>query len=151
MEQDQNTQTTQANPPSSMVSEANSATALMNNGGQSASLESLMAQSPKLCPLSGWLTCLRRPALSMQYSLQKRHVPDLDADTGSRNPTASAPGKGSGSSPSPAAGKPGQNSDTMDVTGGFTIRYFDFAMGVLGLSLLACILKGCSCLKRRIF
>lgn len=160
MEQDQKIQTAQANPPSSMPSEASTAAAPMDNGGQSASLESLMAQSPKLCPLSGWLTCLRKPALSMQYSLQKRHVPDLDADAGCQGQADNAQSSGGGqtgqtkpraqSQPASPSAQKGKNSDTMGLTGGFTIRYFDLAMGVLGLTLLGCMMKGCMCLKRHL-
>ncbi len=107
-----------------------------SNSEQSPTMEQLMQKSPTLSPLCGWLKCLRAPALSMQYSIQKRHVPDLDNETGEQ-----------GQSPSPSAQK-GKNSDTMDVTGGFTIRYFDFALGVLGLMVAGCLFKGCLCLKR---
>jgi hypothetical protein len=103
----------------------------------SPTMDQLMAQSPKLSPFCGWIKCLRSPALSMQYSIQKRHVPDLNADTAQQT-----------SGTSSAAG---QNSDTMDVTGGFTIRYFDFALGVLGLMMAGCLLKGCCFLKKKMF
>ena len=101
------------------------------------SLHSLMAQSPMLAPVSGWLKCLRKPAISLQYSFRKRHIPDLD--------TASEDQQGGGMAGQAGVG---QNSDTMDVTGGFTIRYFDLAAGAMGLMLLGCLWKGCCCLKR---
>ncbi len=101
-------------------------------------MEQLMQKSPKLSPLCGWIKCLRAPALSMRYSIQKRHVPDLDTHTG-----------GQGQSPSPTA-QQGKNSDTMDMTGGFTIRYFDFALGVLGLMVAGCLWKGCCRLKKKL-
>lgn len=101
--------------------------------------DQLMAQSPKLSPFCGWLKCLRKPALSMEYSLQKRHVPDLDADSGQ---TSSA------STPCCSCG---QNSDTMGINGSFTIRYFDFALGIVGLAIAGCLVKGCCLLKRKMF
>ena len=99
----------------------------------------LMAESPTLSPFCGWLKCLRKPALSMEYSLQKRHVPDLDADSGQ---TSSA------STPCCSCG---QNSDTMGINGSFTIRYFDFALGIVGLAIAGCLVKGCCLLKRKMF
>jgi hypothetical protein len=36
----------------------------------------------------------------------------------------------------------------MTVKGGFTIRYFDFAAGVLTLLVLGCISKSCLCVRR---
>ena len=98
----------------------------------------LMAESPTLSPFCGWLKCLRKPALSMEYSIQKRHVPDLDTDSSMSGQSA------------PKA-KKGQNSDTMGLSGSFTIRYFDFALGVLGLAIAGCLVKGCGCLKRKMF
>ncbi len=119
------------------------------------SFDQLMAQSPTLSPFCGWLKCIRKPALSMQYSIQKRHVPDLDAEvccqgkSGNAQNGTNAQNKPSGQG-SPSAHK-GQNSDTMGLTGGFTIRYFDLALGALGLMVLGCVMKGCCCLKKRMF
>ena len=104
--------------------------------GSAPTMTQLMEQSPRLSPLCGWIRCLRGPALSMQYSIQKRHVPDLNADIAQQ------------SSGTPATA--GQNSDTMDMTGGFTIRYFDFALGILGLTVVGCLLKCCSRLKKKL-
>lgn len=111
-----------------------------STGEQSPSFDQLMQRSPSLSPFCGWLKCLRAPALSMQYSIQKRHVPDLDA----KESESKANTKQTQSIPTAK----GQNSDVMDVTGGFTIRYFDFALGVLGLMVAGCLFKGCLCLKR---
>ena len=86
------------------------------------------AVPPVVCE---WLTCLRRPALSMQYSVQKRHVPDLDNDTGT--------------TPS------GMDSDDMNLRGGFTIRYFDLAAGALVLATAGCLIKLCCAVKRKMF
>ena len=42
--------------------------------------QQLMAASPTLSSLAGWLKCLRKPAISVEYSFKTRHVPDLDQD-----------------------------------------------------------------------
>ena len=90
----------------------------------------LMEQSEKTCVLGQWMKCLRKPALSMQYTLEKRHIPDMDND-----PTGQTAGKGS-------------NSDTMSVTGGFTIRYFDLAAGAMTLLLAGCMIKALCCMRK---
>lgn len=90
----------------------------------------LMEQSEKTCGLGQWMKCLRKPALSMQYTVEKRHIPDMDDD-----PTGQTRVKGS-------------NSDTVSVKGGFTIRYFDFAAGAFTLLLAGCMIKALCCVKR---
>ena len=90
----------------------------------------LMEQNHKTCCLGQWMKCLRKPAISMQYTLEKRHIPDMDDD-----PTGQTQVKGS-------------NSDTMSVTGGFTIRYFDLAAGAMTLLLAGCMIKALCCVKR---
>ena len=113
-----------------------------SDGGKSPTMEQLMQKSPALSPLCGWLKCLRKPALSMQYSIQKRHVPDLDTDTGGQKATTKQ------EQSTPAA--KGQTSDVMDVMGGFTIRYFDFALGILGLMVAGILVKGGCRLKKKL-
>ncbi len=90
----------------------------------------LMGENQKTCVLGQWMKCLRKPALSMQYTLEKRHIPDMDND-----PTGQTAGKGS-------------NSDTMSVTGGFTIRYFDLAAGAMTLLLAGCMIKALCRVRR---
>ena len=90
----------------------------------------LMEQNHKTCCLGQWMKCLRKPAISMQYTLEKRHIPDMDDD-----PTGQTQVKGS-------------NSDTMSVTGGFTIRYFDLAAGAITLMLAGCMIKALCCVKK---
>ena len=111
----------------------------VSSQAESPSFDQLLSQShsPALTSMGAWLKCLRKPALSVQYSLQKRHVSDLDAEGDNQNQHRNA-----SSAPS------GQNSDVMGLDGDFTIRYFDLAMGILGLSMLACLIKGCACIKR---
>lgn len=90
----------------------------------------LMEQSEKTCGLGQWMKCLRKPALSMQYTVDKRHIPDMDDD-----PTGQTQVKGS-------------NSDTVSVKGGFTIRYFDFAAGAFTLLVAGCMIKALCCVKK---
>ena len=90
----------------------------------------LMGENQKTCGLGQWMKCLRKPALSMQYTVDKRHIPDMDDD-----PTGQTQVKGS-------------NSDTMSVKGGFTIRYFDFAAGAFTLLLAGCVMKALCCVKK---
>ena len=90
----------------------------------------LMGQSQKTCALGQWMKCMRKPALSMQYTLEKKHVPDMDDD-----PAGQMPVKGS-------------NSDAMSVSGGFTIRYFDLAAGAMLLLVAGCMVKAMCCVRK---
>ena len=90
----------------------------------------LMEQSDRTCCLGQWMKCLRKPAISMQYTLEKRHIPDMDDD-----PTGQTRVKGS-------------NSDTVSVKGGFTIRYFDLAAGAMTLLLAGCMIKALCCVRK---
>ena len=108
--------------------QANAGSAAPSNGADD--MLKLMGENQKTCVLGQWMKCLRKPALSMQYTLEKRHIPDMDND-----PTGQTAGKGS-------------NSDTMSVTGGFTIRYFDLAAGAMTLLLAGCMIKALCCVKK---
>ena len=90
----------------------------------------LMGENRRTCVLGQWMKCLRKPALSMQYTVEKRHIPDMDDD-----PAGQMQVKGS-------------NSDTMSVKGGFTIRYFDFAAGAFTLLVAGCMMKALCCVKK---
>ena len=135
------------------------------SGGGESDFQQLMAASPTLSPLAGWLKCLRKPAISVEYSFKKRHVPDLDQDcaqieqSGRSSSDSSFNADGSGqtvsASQSPSScgkSKPscGQNSDVMGMGGSFTIRYFDFALGILGLAIVKCVTRGCRCIGRKL-
>jgi hypothetical protein len=76
------------------------------------------------------MKCLRKPAISLQYTLEKRHIPDMDDD-----PTGQTEVKGS-------------NSDAVSVKGGFTIRYFDFAAGAFTLLVAGCMMKALCCVRK---
>ena len=120
------------------------------SGGGESDFQRLMAASPTLSPLAGWLKCLRKPAISVEYNLTKRHIPDLDVDGGAGSMMRGSSGgtaEGEASEGEAAAGK---NSDTMGLGGSFTIRYFDFALGILGLAIVGCLGKGCRCLGRKL-
>ena len=84
----------------------------------------LMGQNAHTCVLGKWMKCMRKPAVTMQYTLEKRHIPDMDGD-----PSGQTPVKGA-------------NADAVSVTGGCTIRYFDLAAGMMLLLLAGCVLKG---------
>ena len=102
----------------------------------------LMEQSDKTCMLGQWMKCMRKPALSVRYTLDKRHIPDMDSVTTDQ---CGCPSQGSESSPIK-----GSNADVMTTRGGFTIRYFDLASGMLTVLAAACLLKGYCCLKKRL-
>ena len=102
----------------------------------------LMEQSDKTCMLGQWMKCMRKPALSVRYTLDKRHIPDMDSVTADQ---CGCPSQGSESSPIK-----GSNADVMTTRGGFTIRYFDLASGMLTVLAAACLLKGYCCLKKRL-
>lgn len=81
-----------------------------------------------------WLGCLRTSGVSLSYSVEKRHIPDVDAE-GQRD----------------AAPAHGQNRDTMTLGGELKVRYFDLALGIVGLLLAGCALKGLCRIGRHLF
>ncbi len=126
--QDKFNQTNAGDTEAAANSQTDTAATTPTNGADD--MLSLMEQNEKTCGLGQWMKCLRKPALSMQYTVEKRHVPDMDDD-----PTGQTEVKGS-------------NSDTVSVKGGFTIRYFDFAAGVFTLLVAGCVVKALCCVKR---
>jgi hypothetical protein len=66
----------------------------------------------------------------MQYTLSKKHIPDMDDDPAGQTPVQ------------------GSNSDTVSVTGGFTIRYFDLAAGAMLMLAAGCVVKALCCVKK---
>ena len=109
-------------------SQADTATQTPTNGADD--MLCLMEGNQKTCCLGQWMKCLRKPAISMQYTLEKRHIPDMDDD------------------PSGQTQVKGANSDTVSVKGGFTIRYFDFAAGAFTLLLAGCMIKALCCVRK---
>ena len=126
--QDKFNQANATDTESTANSQADTATQTPTNGADD--MLCLMERNEKTCGLGQWMKCLRKPALSMQYTVEKRHIPDMDDD-----PTGQTQVKGS-------------NSDTVSVKGGFTIRYFDFAAGAFTLLVAGCVLKALCCVKR---
>ena len=122
----------QANTNQNGTADANSSTdtAAQTPTNGADDMLKLMGENQKTCGLGQWMKCLRKPALSMQYTVEKRHIPDMDDD-----PTGQTRVKGS-------------NSDTVSVKGGFTIRYFDFAAGAFTLLVAGCMMKALCCVKR---
>ena len=102
-------------------------------------LLTLMDQSGKTCAVGQWLRCLRKPGLSVQYTLTKRHVADMDSEAAGQSGVSSACG---------SAPLKGANADVMNLQGGFTIRYLDLAAGLLLLTAVGCVVKGLCCLKK---
>jgi hypothetical protein len=130
--------------------------------------ESCAEQLPLPRALKDWLICVRKPALSLRYRMEKRHIPDLDADPSGRKDSVATPEKIPAASetvstptadtaeapsapPSADTATPGKgkNSDLMTVTGDLTIRYFDLAAGMLGLLLAGCLFRGCCWMRRQ--
>lgn len=126
--QDKFNQTNAGDAEAAANSQTDTAATTPTNGADD--MLCLMERNEKTCGLGQWMKCLRKPALSMQYTVEKRHVPDMDDD-----PTGQSEVKGS-------------NSDTMSVKGGFTIRYFDFAAGVFTLLMAGCVVKALCCVKK---
>ena len=130
-------QNTNNNDNGTTVASATPAAGAAPNGGTATSTGAddmlcLMGQSQKTCALGQWMKCMRKPALSMQYTLEKKHVPDMDGDSAGQTPVK------------------GANADTVSVTGGFTIRYFDLAAGAMLLLAAGCAVKAMCCVRRMI-
>ena len=128
----------QSNQAGGAVREASGASSVPSTGADE--LLTLMGQSSKTCTLGKWMKGLRKPGLSLQYSLDKRHIPDMDGETAGKS--------GTPDQSNPSAPIKGANADVMTVKGGFTLRYFDLAAGMLLLMVAGCFIKGCCCLKR---
>ena len=128
-------QNTNNNDNGTTAASATPAAGAAPNGGTATSTGAddmlcLMGQSQKTCALGQWMKCMRKPALSMQYTLEKKHVPDMDGDPAGQTPVK------------------GANADTVSVTGGFTIRYFDLAAGAMLLLAAGCAVKAMCCVRK---
>lgn len=111
-------------------------------------VNSLIRDSNMPTPLCNWLRCLRTPGISMTYTLQKKHIPDMEiADTAADTAASS-----SGDSTSTVPANSTDTTDIMNVSGTLRARYFDLAVGALaivaGCMLIKGCLCGCKCLKR---
>ncbi len=116
-----------------------------------------------------WLRKLRAPGMALSYSLEKRHIPDMDAQKGSRAggqkaSQAASQGGQSGQSGAknggqlnghPTAGGGTGAYDTMQASGACAVRYFDLAVGAAALLVLCgmvkCVCGCCRCMKYKMF
>ncbi len=120
----------------------------------------LLRQSSVPSGVCDWLSCLRKPGMTLSYSVEKRHVADMDApraeprggqmscsDKGNTNQSGN-PGKSGGTRATGAA-------DTMACSGTCAVRYFDLAVGgalILAFcGVLKCCLGCCRCVKKKMF
>ncbi len=129
---------------------------------------SVLEQSAVPEGICRWLRCLRTPGIVLNYSLEKRHIPDMDAG-GQNGASTSASIQSSGRSET-NAGKNGapasasaaskvaeENSsstiDVMQCAGTFKVRYFDLALGATLLlaacGMIKCMCGCCRCIKRK--
>ena len=130
---------------------SNSTTA---NGKTAPDMMTLLGKTSLPASVCGWLSCLRKSGMSLTYSLQKRHIPDMDqpqsaqgCQNGGHNGGQSV---GNGQNASSGDGNPQTTgtSDTMTCSGSCSIRYFDLAVGAMLVLTVCGILKGCRCMKR---
>jgi len=124
-----------------------------SNGVQSApTVSTLLDESPLPRPVCAWIKCLRAPAMSLSITVDKRHIPNYDAEKASGTAGASGSAKGeSGSGGSQASGtNAGQagNAEGMSFSHRCTVRYFDLALGAVAVMLLGCLCKTCTGCKR---
>ncbi len=124
---------------------------------QTASPDMMTLLSQTTLPRStcGWLSCLRKSGMSITYSMEKRHIPDMskprqDANTccaSSQNRGGQDRGNDS-SAKAPSNGQTTGASDTMTCSGTCAIRYFDLAVGAVLVLTVCGILKGCRLMKK---
>lgn len=126
-----------------------------NNSAASAApdMMTLLGQTSLPASARGWLSCLRKSGMSLTYSLQKRHIPDMDqpqsAQSGGQN-SGQSQGNSQGNNTSSAQGNQQTTgaSDTMTCSGSCSVRYFDLAVGAILVMTVCGILKGCRCMKK---
>ncbi len=123
-----------------------------NCGCQASDMNTLMQECSAPAPLCAWVRYLRAPAMTLQYSMTKRHIPDLDAE----RQAMTAGGKSNSANAS--AGNPGNSTANtpkdgiMQMGGSCTVRYFDLALGAAVLlavgAFIKCSMGCCRCMKR---
>ena len=121
--------------------------------GAAPDMMTLLGQTSLPASARGWLSCLRKSGMSLTYSLQKQHIPDMDqpqsAQSGGQNGGQSQ-GNSQGNNTSSAQGNQQTTgaSDTMTCSGSCSVRYFDLAVGAILVMTVCGILKGCRCMKK---
>ena len=127
------------------------------NGGSSGAesaptVSTLLDESPLPRPVCEWIKCLRAPAMSLSITMDKRHIPNYDAEKTSGTAGASGNEKiGTGSGGSQASGTSAEqagNAEGMSFSHRCTVRYFDLALGTVAVLLLGCLCKTCTGCKR---
>ncbi len=125
-------------------------------GTAAPTMDELMHASSLPTSMCDWISCMRKAGISLTYSLEKRHIPDMN-----QPPSASSGGKKSGG----PAGNPAPSSadsdaqiastigsiDTMTASGTCRIRYFDLILGAVGIFAGCVLIKCCCCMKRKMF
>ena len=131
-----------------------------DQAGQDATpdMMTLLGQTSLPANVCGWLSCLRKSGMSLTYSMQKRHIPDMDqpqSAQGGQNggqTGGQTGGQSDGQAQNASSDKGNQQStgtsDTMTCSGSCSIRYFDLAVGAMLVLTVCGILKGCRCMRR---
>lgn len=115
----------------------------------------LLGQTSLPANVCGWLSCLRKSGMSLTYSMQKRHIPDMDqaqsAQSGGQTGGQSG-GQSDGQAQNTSSGQGNQQSagtsDTVTCSGSCSVRYFDLAVGAMLVLTVCGMLKGLRCMKR---
>ncbi len=128
----------------------------------------LLEQSPVPSCVCNWIACMRKAGISLTYSLEKKHIADMNhpqasEPSSSDNSTDARAGSQSGAQHKPRAGAspnsavpqeantPVGSIDAMTVSGTCRIRYFDLALGALGILSACCLIKCCCHMKHKWF
>ena len=122
----------------------------------------LLGQTSLPANVCGWLSCLRKSGMSLTYSMQKRHIPDMDqpqsaqgGQNGGQNggqTGGQTDGQSDGQAQNASSGQGNQQSagtsDTVTCSGSCSVRYFDLAVGAMLVLTVCGMLKGLRCMKR---
>ncbi len=140
------------------ASGGNDTTAKSHTGAQEApKMMELLEQSSVPTGVCNWLSCLRKPGMTVSYSLEKRHISDMnaprrDSECG-RMSSDQSRNASIGASRSDGDGKKIGATDTVRCSGTCAIRYFDLAVGAALILTLCGLLKGClgccRCVKKK--
>lgn len=111
----------------------------------------LLGQTSLPASTCGWISCLRKSGMSLTYSVQKRHIPDMDQAQSAQSGGQTG-GQSDQNGQNASSGQGSQQtagaSDTMTCSGSCSIRYFDLAVGAILVLSVCGMLKGLRCMKR---
>ncbi len=153
---DTETNSTHSNPETSSASRSSDTSSPATGSAASAdatpTMEELLTRAPVPSSVCDWITCMRKAGISLSYSLEKRHIPDMKRDAQASASTGRTAQKSSDGATSGASGTqtaPAVGSiDTMTVSGTCRIRYFDLALGAMALLAASVMVKCCCCMKK---